>query len=1757
MSAPPNGLLFGLYRALVIDSNDPKQTGRVKVRIPDIMTNKATCGEFCEKGLWARPGNLQLGGRNVRDTLGPRCFFTDALYQGQCLIPPTGSHVFIFFEKGDPNRPFYFGAADYGQNKILAEHRTGGKQFLKWTPMKTHEGRTLIFSDDPFDARVEITGKKRILHNPPDGDFQSVYQIDNNQTIFMIEERPGHEKVMLKDYHGNYMKMIQDDAGRNDEFHLWMKDDIHIETLKNIYITAHENIHIRAYQDIYINALQNMYVKVTLHFSEMAKLIDRYSETDDNLFATNNINQKCGIDFAMQAGANLKEMTGAACTRKAGGNLADESSASYSVKAAGTASVVGAGGAMVCGPTTTINNGMAPIPALEGCQTAATTPEADDANPDKERYQEVPDPPKPDPVEDKNELWKCDKNLWKPWKPFVESPITQCINAKVGNSGGCGSAGGGGGSGGGSGESAGSGSGGSKPSSASTSLYPSTPAQTPQQGSPSIPQQKISLNDGIKNIINNSPIITQPADSVKNKAVDALNNLKDIVTEHIPEVLDKINKTATNILDQIPKEMDEPLQTVLPMMSTSSSVDKAKDIMNLELCLPCLCRIVDLIFRKLIIFKLTETSNEIRFTQEDLNSTFSDWADYFDSDGNVNDIDLMTQYTYIAYNLNKDKILTNVNELFDNYCSKSVSVSDDVYSTYSTKISSYFDDCLSNSANNIESDNPEDYCAKTIKNNVYKYFDSVRNYVHDSFLKDYMNYVYQNPAKPIDNSLINTFKEKAINLLDNENLLKESIKSFLVENNFSLIRTCESISNEILKKYTNIDYNLEHSIRQNKTHYCHDIDALKSECYITCDEDKQLNDDNPFGERKDDPKYNENSESELGPIIEDLLFKEIKDNIEDSIVTPVAEDIMDLDGEISGTYTIDDIITDIIEPKIIPPGTPDGEIPEYFKKPFTNDIFKLPVVTEIIPDDFNDTFTKVDKPDDPSIPDPIETLTTDISDHILNDIPDPGDIIDTIIPGIVDKYTIPEIDPNVPTRIIKDLLDDSFTPDSCGDCYNEIMKDVDISLGDGNTIDDLLKPVANTVTSIIENFINECDDIPYQIGEILDYPSDDIDKFEGTMDEFVPDLTKKIIDHVTVDIGTINTDITDSITDTFGDSPTQNQLDDVVDDITTEIQDRVNDIIDTIKDGGDPTDKLDEIRNIDPDDIINIPPDKDVTDKVIKDLMELGNDILKPIENIPKLNKTTQDYIKNEIEDLDPIKIYQGHIPTITGKIIEKIGEEIGDIIINDFKTNNPDLIDKLNDELSKQDPDPIKINNIKTQIASKLEPKIKDFDTIVNSFDNIPDLTDIIKDTIKDELPDPETFKEIISDVVSNATKNVIGQIKTAITDNIILNNGVEQDEFNKNVDLTKLYVIPGMIDHTDKNCDFKPPDKDDRYAGYASNPNINGGCGCMYSFLLFLKDKFYKPIYPMLINDGIKTIGFDLNPNMDKYIDTEYIVHDKNIFDDYDEWWNYYSDYKNRPGIQLYFDRINEVMSDAERYGFTVVINMLDFAYKGYKFLEKFEEKDRYTVIMWEDKSFQTYLRDVLRHITTKETPDGKRINRDCLILFNIGNGNYYNLSDPECEKYPMYPTCKFMRELIMFMAYKCNLSSNYIGITHNKDQDLYYYNPYGEFKTYDDQSRQKLEDYNIEYVDVTNDKCIEYDDKGDVIGGYFHYLKECGDTKSYPMAFIPCLKPDNVNFKPNDLNKEFIPEARRAMRYMYLGHQKYFKYKDLEFDENGDVE
>jgi len=54
--------LYGFFRAKVVDNKDPEKFGRVKVWIPELMPEIEDT-----KGLWARPGNNPVGGRNMED----------------------------------------------------------------------------------------------------------------------------------------------------------------------------------------------------------------------------------------------------------------------------------------------------------------------------------------------------------------------------------------------------------------------------------------------------------------------------------------------------------------------------------------------------------------------------------------------------------------------------------------------------------------------------------------------------------------------------------------------------------------------------------------------------------------------------------------------------------------------------------------------------------------------------------------------------------------------------------------------------------------------------------------------------------------------------------------------------------------------------------------------------------------------------------------------------------------------------------------------------------------------------------------------------------------------------------------------------------------------------------------------------------------------------------------------------------------------------------------------------------------------------------------------------------------------------------------------------------------------------------------------------------------------------------------------------------------------------------------------------------
>ena len=401
----------GFYRALVIDTKDPQLMGRVRVRIPDLMVDPDVdaTGNYCDDGLWAHPANNYLGGRNLNDTSPIRCDFQDATHQGSCLIPPMGSHVFVFFEKGDPNHPFYFGAAEYGQYIVPPENRLGPDYDKKWTLLKTHEGRTIIVSDDKYDERVEITGKKRQLTDAPFGDIDSVFKIDDNQSVILIDERKDNEKIFIKDYRGNYIKMIQHENSEvhgkviEDQLHVYFHDDIHIDTPKNIYITAGENIHIRAGNDIYIHALHDMFIKAKNDLKEMAHRINRYSETSDDRYAGTDINDKAA-NIINRQGVNEINDISVRCTRSALNMIADQSANKISYVSAATTNISSGGPIMIMGSKTITQTSCAPEPVVTKCRTAEMTPAAIPANPDKFRYETIIDNPVDFPKEYKPNL---------------------------------------------------------------------------------------------------------------------------------------------------------------------------------------------------------------------------------------------------------------------------------------------------------------------------------------------------------------------------------------------------------------------------------------------------------------------------------------------------------------------------------------------------------------------------------------------------------------------------------------------------------------------------------------------------------------------------------------------------------------------------------------------------------------------------------------------------------------------------------------------------------------------------------------------------------------------------------------------------------------------------------------------------------------------------------------------------------------------------------------------------------------------------------------------------------------------------------------------------------------------------------------------------------------------------------------------------------------------------------------------------------
>ncbi len=326
---------FGNYRAVVVNNKDKEQFGRVLVHIPDFMPEVDRT-----KGIWARPANNPLGGRNKEDNM-------DNYYAGSSYIPQKGAWVFVFFEGGNINRPYYFGALDLENTKVLPENQVGSNFENKWTLIKSGDGRAIVVSDDPDDERTEITGRKRKLTNPPSGDTVSVFEIEDNQTTILLDERVDKQKLLIKTYKGDFIKLDIDDR----TIEIQVASDIHIKSGGHLLVTTSGDQHFLSGGAMYLTATK-----------------------DINFLSGGTINSQSSGEYNVKSGSHAIEEVGGTKITKVGDELYVQSAGDMHTQSGGMI-------ARDASPTIQDNSGAStPPPAT----TVDATP-ASPSNPDGSR----------------------------------------------------------------------------------------------------------------------------------------------------------------------------------------------------------------------------------------------------------------------------------------------------------------------------------------------------------------------------------------------------------------------------------------------------------------------------------------------------------------------------------------------------------------------------------------------------------------------------------------------------------------------------------------------------------------------------------------------------------------------------------------------------------------------------------------------------------------------------------------------------------------------------------------------------------------------------------------------------------------------------------------------------------------------------------------------------------------------------------------------------------------------------------------------------------------------------------------------------------------------------------------------------------------------------------------------------------------------------------------------------------------------------
>lgn len=105
----------GIYRAIVVSCDDPRDIGQVKVHVPAVFPDNLEVGKY----PWAKPalGLYNSGGENVVEPKGESGSKENEIFNttfnslgtgGIFTVPNVGNTVFVWFDQGNFMYPYYF-----------------------------------------------------------------------------------------------------------------------------------------------------------------------------------------------------------------------------------------------------------------------------------------------------------------------------------------------------------------------------------------------------------------------------------------------------------------------------------------------------------------------------------------------------------------------------------------------------------------------------------------------------------------------------------------------------------------------------------------------------------------------------------------------------------------------------------------------------------------------------------------------------------------------------------------------------------------------------------------------------------------------------------------------------------------------------------------------------------------------------------------------------------------------------------------------------------------------------------------------------------------------------------------------------------------------------------------------------------------------------------------------------------------------------------------------------------------------------------------------------------------------------------------------------------------------------------------------------------------------------------------------------------------------------------------------------------------